>query len=366
MLRTLLELVGYRVEVASDVTGARAAILERPPHLILVDARLSVERGLRLCAPFHEIGTLARIIALGGSAVETGADDQVPRPFDNQTLLSCLHGQARAFAVAETPRPVGSLSAPGLKMAPAGLRFHTLGDFRVTSADAAAPIPWNRRRPREIFKLLLMNYERVVPSDTILKTFWPDHVTSKARINLHVCMQRLREAVRPVGAGRIQTTDTGYRFSLQADDWLDLRQLHDLGHHVAEAIAAPSVDETLPDDLNRLLGLYGGDLYADEGEAPWVVRERLRMRQVVVRLVGRGASRLLESARPQEACALLRRLVQVAPAEREPALDLAEGLLNLGDRSGAQEVLDGVEPLLSRDATAASRERWLTLVRRSD
>ena len=96
-----LEGQGHRVQVASNLTDARAALLPEAPDLVLLDLTLGHETGLTLLRELSEadvavivvtgqVGSMERIVSL-----EMGAADVVEKPFDLRELAIRVAGVLR-------------------------------------------------------------------------------------------------------------------------------------------------------------------------------------------------------------------------------------------------------------------------------
>ena len=95
---------GYAVRLCEDAAGARQALAQRVPQVVLLDVGLPGEDGLSLARHIrehHDIGiimisgagdTIDRIVGL-----EVGADDYVSKPFEPRELRARLKSVARRY-----------------------------------------------------------------------------------------------------------------------------------------------------------------------------------------------------------------------------------------------------------------------------
>jgi two-component system, OmpR family, response regulator len=95
LLREYFEKNGYRVTVASDGRGLRAALNATPPDLVVLDLMLPGEDGLSLCRTLRAQSDLPVIMLTARGeetdrivGLEMGADDYVPKPFHPRELLA--------------------------------------------------------------------------------------------------------------------------------------------------------------------------------------------------------------------------------------------------------------------------------------
>ena len=101
MLRTLLELDGYRVSVAKDGVEGVHAILSKQPDIALVDIGLpkldGYEVAKQVCAEFGDQRAV-KLVALTGYGqqedgtriMSSGFDEHLVKPVDNDQLMNVL------------------------------------------------------------------------------------------------------------------------------------------------------------------------------------------------------------------------------------------------------------------------------------
>jgi|CXWL01.1.fsa_nt_gi two-component system OmpR family response regulator len=102
LLREYLEKQGYRVSVAADGKGLRAALEGSRPDLVILDLMLPGEDGLQLCRDLRARSSLP-IIMLTARGEETdrivglemGADDYLAKPFNPRELLARIKSVLR-------------------------------------------------------------------------------------------------------------------------------------------------------------------------------------------------------------------------------------------------------------------------------
>lgn len=95
ILRNLLEARGAHVLLADSISSATPHVEDDAVHLVITDISLGRESGFRLIENIRQRSTKLPIIVLSGSAfeedrsraLEVGADDFVPKPFDARSLL---------------------------------------------------------------------------------------------------------------------------------------------------------------------------------------------------------------------------------------------------------------------------------------
>jgi len=107
MLKSALELAGYRVDVARDGGAALAAQRASPADVLITDLFMPEKDGFEAIEAFREQFPATRIIAVSGGArlMKTdylaaagmvGADAALQKPFEMETLLELVRSLAPA------------------------------------------------------------------------------------------------------------------------------------------------------------------------------------------------------------------------------------------------------------------------------
>jgi two-component system, OmpR family, phosphate regulon response regulator PhoB len=197
---------GYRVAEANDVRSALASWETGRPDVILLDLGLPDADGLVLIRRVRRDATTPILVlsARDGetdkvTALESGADDYVTKPFSARELL------ARIKAVMRRRAP--QLADDVVEIA--GLRI-----------DPAAHVVTAGEKPVDLWttELRLLHFfmthpGRVFSRARLLDEVWGEHVFVEERtVDVHI--RRLRQALAPTGHDKLIETvrGTGYRF----------------------------------------------------------------------------------------------------------------------------------------------------------
>lgn len=206
-----LNLAGYQVEQAMDITQARTLVQQRLPDLILLDWMLPETPGIDYARelrrePRTRQIPLIMLTARGAeqdkvAGLEAGADDYVTKPFSPKELGARIQAVLRRRAPQLTS---DIIEINGLRLDP--------GARRVYAREDALHLGPTEFR---LLHFLMTHPERVFSRAQLLDNIWGDHVFIEERtVDVHI--RRLRRALGAQGHDRhIQTVrGAGYRFSV--------------------------------------------------------------------------------------------------------------------------------------------------------
>jgi DNA-binding SARP family transcriptional activator len=139
------------------------------------------------------------------------------------------------------------------------MRFGLLGPVVLCRDDVLTPV----RAPttRNILAALLLSPNQLVAADRLIDVMWGSQPPPTAIHSLHNHVKRLRTLLEEAGAGRVQTSTSGYLLEAAADD-IDLELFTQLGKQAQQARAAAQW-QTAADKLTAALALWRGDPLAD-------------------------------------------------------------------------------------------------------
>jgi len=100
------------------------------------------------------------------------------------------------------------------------MRFALLGPLGVYEGDGR-PVAVTAGKQRAVLAALLLRGNRVVSSGTLIGSLWDEDAPSSARASLLNYVARLRRALGPEAAARLQTVTGGYRLRIADDAEVD-------------------------------------------------------------------------------------------------------------------------------------------------
>ena len=199
---------GWNVCSVQNVADAWNFIVQRAPHLILLDWMLPDQTGLRLLSRIRADRNLQGIpvIMLTAKSMEedkvaglnTGADDYVTKPFSPKELLA----RSRALLRRKTPEHAeAALKAGAVLLDPVSCTVAIDGQkIEIGHAEY------------KLLKFFMAHPERVFSRSQLLDKVWGDHAVIEERtVDVHVL--RLRKALKEC-EGLIRTVrSVGYMLS---------------------------------------------------------------------------------------------------------------------------------------------------------
>jgi ATP/maltotriose-dependent transcriptional regulator MalT len=180
-------------------------------------------------------------------------------------------------------------------------RVHTLGGFRLLrhGEPLAAGGAKAQRRPLELLKVLIAQGGERVAEELITDAMWPRIDGDSAHRSFTSTLHRLRKLL---GDERALVLHEG-KLSLDARHcWVDVWALERLCAEIDAAVQGGRVAPAEAERLGaRLRELDRGAFLANEGEEPWSLRPRERLRARMVRALGQLGAYWEAAGQPQRA-----------------------------------------------------------------
>jgi len=192
---------------------------------------------------------------------------------------------------------------------PWGLKIFTLGRFAIL--EHGVPLQFPRKvpkKPLQVLKALIAYGGQDVPERRLVDALWPRDEGDYAHNSFSVALTRLRRLLRVPDAIRQRA---GCLSINQEVVWIDCTHFE---RALTEAMATGSSEqESLSEALNR----YTGPFLEEEGELPWTVSLRERLRTKFVRGAGAlGRIQMLANELPA-AIATFERAIDTDPLMEE-------------------------------------------------
>lgn len=234
------------------------------------------------------------------------------------------------------------------------VRLHTLGRFGLVIA--GEPLTFKGKSPKkalELLQQLVASGGRDVNTDALMQRLWPEESSSNLRNLFDNTLHRLRRLLEDGEALQIQNGKLGLD---PRRCWVDAWSFSRLTQGVAVDVqtTAPPLDL---DNADTALRLYSGHFLATEGDVPWALPYRDRLRNRFHRLVLQLGRRLESMNAWEAATSIYEHGLEVDNLSEQLYQQLMICHLNRGEHAEAMLVYRRCRELLSIVLGVAPSER---------
>ena len=189
-------------------------------------------------------------------------------------------------------------------------------------------------RPRLLLAVLLVERNRVVPSDRLADELWGEELPADAAAAVRTNVFRLRKQLG-ASADALDTVEGGYVLRAESEDV-------DAGRFEADVSAALATADTDPagaaERLGQALSLWRGPAFAEFADRPFVLPEARRLEELRCRARETRSAALLNAGRAADALADLESFVAAEPERERARALLMEALYRAGRQTDALDV----------------------------
>jgi non-specific serine/threonine protein kinase len=206
------------------------------------------------------------------------------------------------------------------------IRIKTFGGLHlVVEGDTIAEDAWQRRKARQLFKILLSRPDARIGKDQVTLLLWPDSPSNAALTNLRSAILDLRRVLRDSESAVIRSDRDAIWLSA-ARAWLDVHEFEEL------LVQADASTDPLP-LLLQANALYVGDFLVDDVYEDWATDRRQELKQVWINVQLRLAQLWEAQDAVDQAAEALQRLLQSDPCDERAARELMRLFARHGRRS---------------------------------
>lgn len=349
-LTTVLQDEGYETHSAPDGGEALTKIREIHPSLVVLDLMMPRVNGFEVLDDLRGQRGVRRpaIIVLSAKsshqdileALERGADDFIPKPFDLEDLLLRIRVWLDRAKPLETPSST--------------LRIFTMGPFRVLLGeqlvfDEEAGDP----RSKTLLKFLVTAGEQPVQRAEILYILWPDLDEQAANDHLQELLASTRAALGPDVPNHSYVIEEGnsLRLNADADLWVDAHEFESQVKMAQDAQEAGDVDIALGLFLSSL-ALYKEDYLRDNLYEDWPSDRREKLRELWISSMFRVAAICADRCEFSDSVRLMKKVLEIDPYRENAYQALMLYLSRAGRRGEAIQLYRYAERLFAQHLAA--------------
>jgi DNA-binding SARP family transcriptional activator len=222
----------------------------------------------------------------------------------------------------------------------------TFGVFSLhinnTALDAAA---WQRRKARDVFKYLLLHYQKAVSADELLDLFWDGKSDKSALDALKVTIHRIRHAIQ---ADALKTQDRSYTLAFPRTATIDFLIFEE---HIASAryAAADKRQQCYADAV----AIYNGEFLKENLYDSWTDARRTALHQSFVHALRELSASHLEQKRYDPAIQYASRLIETDELDEFGYAILIRAHLAVGQPLAAQTIFERCRTTYQRELHTA-------------
>ena len=207
-VQTQLEAWGLEAKCVSDFRNVLGEFAQYQPHLVLMDIGLPFFNGFHWCSQIRQVSKVPILFLSSASdnmnmvmAMNMGADDFIPKPFDKSLLIAKIQAMLRRTYDFAAGVPV--LSHRGALL--------NTGDQSLTYEGQGIPLTKNEYR---ILLALMESKGKVVSRERLMERLWEtDSFVDENTLTVNV--NRLRKKLEGAGLSGFITTKFGVGYLVE-------------------------------------------------------------------------------------------------------------------------------------------------------
>lgn len=349
-LSTVLTDEGYVTETARDGVEALEKLQEFHPTLMILDLMMPRKTGGEVLNELRGTPASARprIIILSAKsthedildALENGADDFIPKPFDLEDLL------LRVRVWLERGRPA--------ELPAATLRVFTLSPFRVLLGDdLLMDEESGNAQMRYLLKYLVTNKDETVQRSELIYHLWPDLDADEAERQLQSLLRGFGELSRadlPNHDFVVQSAGEIY-LNPEADIWVDAFEFESNASMAQAAQESADADIALGLYLSAL-ALYKEDYLRENLYEDWPSDRREKLRELWINAMFRVSAMCADRCEFSDSVRLMKKVLEIDPYRENAYQALMLYLSRAGRRGEAIQLYRYAERLFAQHLAA--------------
>lgn len=349
-LSTVLSDEGYSTATARDGVVALDRIREFQPALVILDLMMPRMSGIEVLAALRADppDVRPRIIILSAKsthedildALENGADDFIPKPFDLEDLL------LRVRVWLERGRPSDVPNAT--------LRVFTLSPFRVLIGDdLLLDEESGSAQMRQLLKYLVNAKDEPLQRSEVVYHLWPDLDADEADRQLTSLLAAFKKSTRADLPDHNFVIAAGAQLALNldADLWVDAFEFETNASMAQAAQEVGDVDIALGLFLSAL-ALYKEDYLRENLYEDWPSERREKLRELWINSMFRVSAMCADRCEYSDSVRLMKKVLEIDPYRETAYQALMLYLSRAGRRGEAIQLYRYAERLFAQHLAA--------------
>jgi DNA-binding response OmpR family regulator len=349
-LTTVLVDEGYATETASDGIEAMEKIASTHPSLVILDLMMPRMTGFEVLNALRDKRMESRpsIIVLSAKsshhdileALESGADDFIPKPFDLEDLLLRI----RVWLDRAQPGHPATWT----------VKIFTLGPFRAQAGnDLLFDEQTGDPKARLLLKYLITEWDQPVQRSAALYLLWPDLDENEASRRLSALLASLTSSTRSEFPKQAFVLEEGsvLKLNVTADIWIDSIEFEEQVKAAQRAQEAGEVDTALGQFL-AALALYKEDYLRENLYEDWPSDRRERLRELWISSMFRVAALCADRCEYADSVRLMKKVLDIDPYRENAYQALMLYLSRAGRRGEAINLYRYAERLFAQHLAA--------------
>jgi two-component SAPR family response regulator/Flp pilus assembly protein TadD len=213
----------------------------------------------------------------------------------------------------------------------------TFGEFVVTiNGRTVTKSDWQRKKARDIFKILLIHHQKAVTTDELIDLLWNDTTKHNVEQVIKNSISFIRRVIEPDLAPRKPSTflrNEGKAYILDLGDGasIDFLEFKSLIHQASKGTDRVAL-------YKKAIALYTGDFLKEDLYAEWSVFERESLKDSYLHALTYLAQHALEHEDEAEAVSYARQLIDTDRAHDKGYEILLRIFLKQGNHSEARRI----------------------------
>lgn len=181
----------------------------------------------------------------------------------------------------------------------------TIGNRQLTGDD------WQRKKARDIFKILLINHRKSVTIDELIDFLWSDSGSKNLVPTLWNSVSYIRKALEPdikphTPSSYIKISDKSYMLDLGTDVSIDFLQFKEI---IASSCLEKNIDIKIT-LLEHAITLYTGEFLKEDSFEEWASFERESMKELYLDAIIETGNYYLQKSRLSDAVLYARKAIE--------------------------------------------------------